>query len=562
MSTPARGRADYWKPGDWNALCYQCGRKRKAGDLMRYWQGYWLCPEHWESRQPQDFVRGVPDIQTAPWVQPPGLDGIPQLFVDIGDSEDTYTLTVSTSTVAAVNDTLVIITIMEGVYIGILDLTGLPAGWTVQLNNFGGVGKIVGTAVVRSGPPNKPLPTQIDSDASFVVVFPEAIGVLPSVSDVIVILLDINGVPVSDTPVTLTSTPSGTITPTEPVLTDGSGEAEFTFGSDDVGIYTLVASIGDAELAQQPTVTVENRDLSITSDIDVIVIDKAIAQYPDAETWVGHYNITLTGSFTSSLNGRPPIRWVSSSLFPASTTFSLFVVGSVRSRGGLGGNSQLNASGIGGQDGTDAIYVGTQGYDIEVHCIDGEIFAGGGGGAGGGGASGENLSAAPASATGTIAVAGSSGGGGAGTNLAAAGTRPALYSQAFNPVVGAPLQNAVGSVNDGVYINAFVTQVPTAGTAGTNATTNAQGIAGVKGIGGVTTNLPASGTLQSSVGGDGGDWGQAGHNSTVASIVSGSLANTQLSGTNTGGIAGKAFSGTVTNITIISGAANIKGSIG
>lgn len=70
MNTPGKGRADYYAEGDWNAVCYQCGRKRKASTLLRYWQGYYVCEEHWEIRQPQDFVRSIPDVQTPPWVQP------------------------------------------------------------------------------------------------------------------------------------------------------------------------------------------------------------------------------------------------------------------------------------------------------------------------------------------------------------------------------------------------------------------------------------------------------------------------------------------------------------
>jgi hypothetical protein len=64
------GKADYLKLGDYNAICYECGRKRKAGDLKRHWQGYWVCPEHWEARHPQDFVKGTKDTQTPPWAQP------------------------------------------------------------------------------------------------------------------------------------------------------------------------------------------------------------------------------------------------------------------------------------------------------------------------------------------------------------------------------------------------------------------------------------------------------------------------------------------------------------
>jgi len=47
-----------------------CGRKRKASTMVQNWQGLWRCPEHNEPRQPQDFVRGLQDIQTPPWVQP------------------------------------------------------------------------------------------------------------------------------------------------------------------------------------------------------------------------------------------------------------------------------------------------------------------------------------------------------------------------------------------------------------------------------------------------------------------------------------------------------------
>lgn len=63
-------RPDRWDGGDWNAQCFRCGRKRKASELRRYWEGFWVCPEHWEERQPQDFVKGVPDNTSVPWSQP------------------------------------------------------------------------------------------------------------------------------------------------------------------------------------------------------------------------------------------------------------------------------------------------------------------------------------------------------------------------------------------------------------------------------------------------------------------------------------------------------------
>lgn len=68
------GRADYLEIGDWNCVCYQCGRKRKASKMRKHWQGYWVCPEHWEPRQTQDFVRNIPDVMTPPWAQPMPAD--------------------------------------------------------------------------------------------------------------------------------------------------------------------------------------------------------------------------------------------------------------------------------------------------------------------------------------------------------------------------------------------------------------------------------------------------------------------------------------------------------
>lgn len=64
------GQADFLALGDWNAQCYQCGTKRKASDMRRHWQGYYVCPQHWEPRQAQDFVKAMVDKQVPPWTQP------------------------------------------------------------------------------------------------------------------------------------------------------------------------------------------------------------------------------------------------------------------------------------------------------------------------------------------------------------------------------------------------------------------------------------------------------------------------------------------------------------
>lgn len=60
----------YFDPGNWNAVCAQCGRERKASELVRNWQGMYRCPEHNEVRHPQEYVRAVPDVTTPSWTQP------------------------------------------------------------------------------------------------------------------------------------------------------------------------------------------------------------------------------------------------------------------------------------------------------------------------------------------------------------------------------------------------------------------------------------------------------------------------------------------------------------
>jgi hypothetical protein len=85
MGTTRKGKADYLELGDNNAVCFECGRKFKASQLKRHWQGYWVCEKHWEPRQPQDFVRAVPEKITPPWTQPMPADNF-VLFCSPADS--------------------------------------------------------------------------------------------------------------------------------------------------------------------------------------------------------------------------------------------------------------------------------------------------------------------------------------------------------------------------------------------------------------------------------------------------------------------------------------------
>ena len=57
-------------PGNWNALCDSCGRKFKALDLQKRWDGLMVCREDWESRHPQDLLKVQREKIAVPFSRP------------------------------------------------------------------------------------------------------------------------------------------------------------------------------------------------------------------------------------------------------------------------------------------------------------------------------------------------------------------------------------------------------------------------------------------------------------------------------------------------------------
>jgi hypothetical protein len=68
------GQADYYKHGDYNAICDRCGFKYKRSQLRYTWDGLLVCKKDWEPRHPQDFVRGVAERQSVPDARPEQTD--------------------------------------------------------------------------------------------------------------------------------------------------------------------------------------------------------------------------------------------------------------------------------------------------------------------------------------------------------------------------------------------------------------------------------------------------------------------------------------------------------
>jgi hypothetical protein len=57
----------HYVSGDWKAICDVCGRTFKASQIRKRWDGLMVCSSDFETRHPQDFVRGVVDTQVVPW---------------------------------------------------------------------------------------------------------------------------------------------------------------------------------------------------------------------------------------------------------------------------------------------------------------------------------------------------------------------------------------------------------------------------------------------------------------------------------------------------------------
>ena len=54
-----------WISGDHWVVCDICGCDIRNSDARQTWEGYVVCPDDWEPRHPQDFVRSVHEDTSA-----------------------------------------------------------------------------------------------------------------------------------------------------------------------------------------------------------------------------------------------------------------------------------------------------------------------------------------------------------------------------------------------------------------------------------------------------------------------------------------------------------------
>lgn len=66
------GRKLHYKPGSFYRTDDRTGFPRRAERTRKEWTGLIVDEARWEPRQPQDLVKGVPDIQSVPDARPLG----------------------------------------------------------------------------------------------------------------------------------------------------------------------------------------------------------------------------------------------------------------------------------------------------------------------------------------------------------------------------------------------------------------------------------------------------------------------------------------------------------
>lgn len=61
---------NHYIPGSHNVTCDVCSKKIKAKEARQRWDGFIVCPDDYEHRHEQDFVKAQSDKITVPFTRP------------------------------------------------------------------------------------------------------------------------------------------------------------------------------------------------------------------------------------------------------------------------------------------------------------------------------------------------------------------------------------------------------------------------------------------------------------------------------------------------------------
>jgi hypothetical protein len=128
------GRADYYKEGDYNAICDQCGMKYKASTLRMTWDNLFSCPQCWSPKHPQYFVKGLPDHQTVPISRPDNKTTMGQTAMKVAGVK--FDLTIDVDSISGISDNDSIGIVLDDTTTHWTQVNGTPSVNTVTLETY------------------------------------------------------------------------------------------------------------------------------------------------------------------------------------------------------------------------------------------------------------------------------------------------------------------------------------------------------------------------------------------------------------------------------------------
>lgn len=84
-----------YRSGDWWVLCDVCSKKTKASKIKQRWDGLLVCPEDYEHRHPQDYIKVRQDKITVPFMRPRSTDVFGGFDQNLNPSTPTYANTLT-----------------------------------------------------------------------------------------------------------------------------------------------------------------------------------------------------------------------------------------------------------------------------------------------------------------------------------------------------------------------------------------------------------------------------------------------------------------------------------
>jgi len=63
-------KKNHFISGEFNVTCDVCSKKIKAHEARQRWDGFIVCPDDYEPRHEQDFIRSKQDKITVPFSRP------------------------------------------------------------------------------------------------------------------------------------------------------------------------------------------------------------------------------------------------------------------------------------------------------------------------------------------------------------------------------------------------------------------------------------------------------------------------------------------------------------